>query len=61
MKKTTYIFTISTVTLSILITFALSAQPERKVETTVHDFMEEYTKPAVKAAKKENRNISKKS
>ncbi|ALO27668.1 hypothetical protein LBBP_03476 [Leptospira borgpetersenii serovar Ballum] len=48
-----YIFTVSVVTLSVLITFTLSAQPERKVETmTVHDFMEEYTKPAVKAAKK---------
>ncbi|EMJ65215.1 hypothetical protein LEP1GSC051_4097 [Leptospira sp. P2653] len=46
------IFTISIVALFVLITFALSAQPERKVETTVHDFMEEYTKPAVKAAKK---------
>ncbi len=46
-----YIFAISIVTLFALIA-ALSAQSERKVETTVHDFMEEYAKPAVKAAKK---------
>ncbi|EMI72598.1 hypothetical protein MAL08_14965 [Leptospira noguchii] len=52
MKKTVCTFTISSITLSLLINLALSAQPERKIETTVHDFMEDYTKPAIKAAKK---------
>ncbi|EMY79380.1 hypothetical protein LEP1GSC060_2537 [Leptospira weilii serovar Ranarum str. ICFT] len=37
---------------SALITVSLSAGPERKIETTVHDFMEDYAKAAVKAAKK---------
>ncbi len=46
MKKTIYMFTIFSIVLSV------SAQPERKIETTVHDFMEDYAKPAVKAAKK---------
>lgn len=48
---------ISSITLSVLINLTLSAQSERKIETTVHDFMEDYTKPAIKAAKKGNRNI----
>ncbi|EMO25173.1 hypothetical protein LEP1GSC170_2786 [Leptospira interrogans serovar Bataviae str. HAI135] len=52
MKKTVCTFTISSITLSLLINLALSAQPERKIETTIHDFMEDYTKPAIKAAKK---------
>ncbi|EMO03368.1 hypothetical protein LEP1GSC116_1011 [Leptospira interrogans serovar Icterohaemorrhagiae str. Verdun HP] len=57
MKKIIYISMISSITLSVLINLTLSAQSERKIETTVHDFMEDYTKPAIKAAKKENRNI----
>ncbi|EMN54140.1 hypothetical protein [Leptospira interrogans] len=52
MKKIIYISMISSITLSILINLTLSAQSERKIETTVHDFMEDYTKPAIKAAKK---------
>lgn len=50
------IVSITTLTIFVaLFTFSLNAgptAPERKVETTVHDFMEDYAKPAVKAAKK---------
>lgn len=47
MKKIIYISMISSITLSVLINLTLSAQSERKIETTVHDFMEDYTKPVV--------------
>ncbi|MBW0432729.1 hypothetical protein [Leptospira yasudae] len=56
MKKKIPLLTLSSsLALVALFTFSLSAgptEPERKIETTVHDFMEDYAKPAVKAAKK---------
>ncbi|AOP35411.1 hypothetical protein A0128_17130 [Leptospira tipperaryensis] len=52
MKKTITLISLSAIALVALVSFSLSAQPERKIETTVHDFMEDYPKLAVKAAKK---------
>ncbi|WP_036095151.1 hypothetical protein [Leptospira weilii] len=52
MKKTISFLTAIAALFSALITVSLSAGPERKIETTVHDFMEDYAKAAVKAAKK---------
>ncbi|RHX92576.1 hypothetical protein [Leptospira stimsonii] len=52
MKKTISLLSLSGLAFVALITISLNAQPERKIETTVHDFMEDYPKLAVKAAKK---------
>ncbi|MBM9579370.1 hypothetical protein JWG45_19685 [Leptospira sp. 201903070] len=52
MKKTISLFSLSVFALVALFVPSLNAQPERKIETTVHDFMEDYPKLAVKAAKK---------
>ncbi|EMJ91304.1 hypothetical protein [Leptospira alstonii] len=52
MKKTITLLAAIVCVFSTLITVPLLAEPERKIETTVHDFMEDYAKAAVKAAKK---------
>ncbi|TGM53278.1 hypothetical protein [Leptospira adleri] len=52
MKQKIALFSLPALALVALITFSLNAQPERKIETTIHDFMEDYPKLAVKAAKK---------
>ncbi|EQA51798.1 hypothetical protein LEP1GSC052_3125 [Leptospira kmetyi serovar Malaysia str. Bejo-Iso9] len=52
MKKTISLFAIAAVAFAVLISLSVSAQPERKIESTVHDFMEDYAKAAMKAAKK---------
>ncbi|WP_078127588.1 hypothetical protein [Leptospira alexanderi] len=55
MKKIISLLSSTLLALAAFNPFSLNAGPtgpERKVETTVHDFMEKYTKPAIKAAKK---------
>ncbi|XDD49885.1 hypothetical protein AB3N59_16180 [Leptospira sp. WS92.C1] len=52
MKKIISFLSLSIFALFALSPFSLNAEPERKIETTVHDFMEDYPKLAMKAAKK---------
>nr|PJZ90769.1 hypothetical protein CH379_22455 [Leptospira ellisii] len=54
MRKNKFIAAFSFFTLVALCAFSVQAGPERKIETTVHDFMEDYPKKALKAAKKGN-------
>ncbi|TGK33343.1 hypothetical protein EHQ12_11310 [Leptospira gomenensis] len=54
MKKNRFNTLLPLLALVALCTISLQAGPERKIETTVHDFMEDYPKKALKAAKKGN-------